>query len=452
MRKNDFTKGSIIKTIIHLALPMTLAQLINVLYNVIDRMYIGRMGDGATLALSGIGLTFPIIMIITAFANLFGMGGAPLCSIERGKQNDKQAERIMSNSYSMLLVSGLILTLFVLMFKKDILFAFGASNQTYRYANDYITIYTLGSIFVMLTLGMNSFINAQGFAKHGMYTVLIGAILNIILDPIFIFIFDLGVKGAAIATIISQFISCIWTLYFLSGKDSILHLDLFKLVFDYPIIKKIVALGLSGFVMAITNSIVQIVCNYTLSIYGGDLYVGVMTILHSIREIVSMPVNGLTNASQPVMSYNYGAKEMKRVKQAIKFMSISCIAYTSIAWCIIYVFPEFFISLFNNDSTLLSKSVEALHIYFFGFFMMSLQFSGQSVFVALNKPKNAVFFSLFRKIVIVVPLTLLLPTMYRLGVNGVFLAEPISNFIGGLACYLTMIYTIRKEMKVYQEN
>lgn len=452
MRKNDFTQGSVIKTIIHLAIPMTLAQLINVLYNVIDRMYIGRIGEGATLALSGIGLTFPIIMCITAFANLFGMGGAPLCSIERGKQNDKQAERIMSNSYSMLLLSGFILMLIVFLFKNDILFAFGASKHTFQYADDYITIYVLGTIFVMLSLGMNSFINAQGFAKQGMLTVLIGAILNIILDPICIFGLDLGVKGAALATIISQFVSCLWTLYFLSGKESILHLDLRKIVFDLKIIKDIVALGLSGFVMSITNSIVQVVCNFTLSQYGGDLYIGVMTILHSVREIVSMPVNGITNASQPVMSYNYGAKEMKRVKKAIRFMSISCIVYTTIAWCIIYLFPEFFIALFNKDATLLVKSTEALHIYFFGFFMMSLQFSGQSVFVALNKPKKAVFFSLFRKIVIVVPLTLLLPTIHHLGVNGVFLAEPISNFIGGAACYITMLFMIRKIKNVEMKS
>ena len=309
--KNDFSKGSIPRNILNIAFPMTLAQLISVLYNIVDRIYIGKIPENATLALTGLGVTLPIITIVIAFANLFGMGGAPLSSIARGRGDNEKAEEIMGNSFALLLIFGILLTILGLLFKKPLLYLFGASDATFPYANAYITIYLLGSIFVMIGLGMNNFINAQGFGRIGMMTVLLGAILNIILDPIFIFGFNMGVKGAAIATVISQFFSALWVFKFLIGKETILKIKLKNLKLKKSLVSKITFLGLSGFVMAITNSAAQIMCNVYLQYYGGDLYVGVMTILNSIREIITLPAKGLTDGAQPVISYNYGAKIIK---------------------------------------------------------------------------------------------------------------------------------------------
>lgn len=447
VQKNDFSKGSIVKNILNLALPMTLAQLINVLYNIVDRIYIGRMPENATLSMTGLGLTLPIITFISAFAFLFGMGGAPLCSIARGRGKIDEAEKIMGNSFSLLLLSGLLLTVLGLIFKKPLLFLFGASTATFPYADAYITIYLIGSVFAILSLGMNSYINSQGFGRTGMTTILVGAIANIILDPIFIFVLGLGVKGAAIATVLSQLLSSIWVLRFLTGNKAILKLRLQNLRLNAGRVSEITLLGMSGFAMAITNSIVQIISNKYLSYYGGDLYVGIMTVINSIREVIMMPVSGLTSGSQPVIGYNYGAGKYDRVRSSIKFMSVVCILYTIAAWGVLLLFPRFFIQIFNQDADLLQYGLPALHIYFFGFFMMSLQFSGQSTFVALGKSKHAIFFSIFRKVIIVVPLTIFLPTIYHLGVNGVFLAEPISNFIGGTASFATMLYVVGKELK-----
>lgn len=440
--ENDFSRGSVVKNILGLAVPMTLAQLINVLYNVVDRIYIGRIPEHATLSLTGIGLSLPMITMVIAFANLFGMGGAPLCSIERGRGNLEEAEKIMGNSFTMLVIFGALLTALGLLFKKPLLYAFGASDSTYPFADAYITIYLLGSIFVMVGLGMNSFINSQGFGKVGMCTVLLGAVANIILDPIFIFGLGMGIRGTALATIISQFLSAVWIVRFLTGKRTILRLRPSCLRLQWRRIRAIIGLGMSGFTMAITNCTVQIVCNAALQVFGGDLYVGVMTVINSLREVASMPVQGVTNSAQPVMGFNYGAEEYGRVKKAIVFTSLFSIVYTTLAWAVLHGFPEFFIRIFNQDQALIEAGIPALRLYFFGFFMMSLQFAGQAVFVALGMSKQAVFFSIFRKVVIVVPLTLLLPTMFGMGTDGVFLAEPISNFIGGAACFGTMLLLV----------
>ncbi|HIU30786.1 MAG TPA: MATE family efflux transporter [Candidatus Caccousia avistercoris] len=430
-----------------LAVPMTAAQLINVLYNVVDRMYIGHLPEASTLALTGLGLTFPIISIITAFSNLFGMGGAPLCSIARGHGDHERAETIMNNSFSLLVLSGVALTVFFLVFKRPVLYLFGASDETYPYADAYLTIYLIGSVFVMVGLGMNSFINSQGFGKTGMLTVLLGAVVNIVLDPVFIFLFHMGVQGAALATVISQLLSAAWVMRFLTGKKAIYRLRVSKMKIQPKLTREITALGLSGFIMSITNSAVQIVCNATLQQFGGDLYVGVMTVLNSIREVLTMPVTGLTNGAQPVLGYNFGAGQYARVRSGIRFMSIVCIAFTTAAWIILMLIPEVFIHIFNSSPELIEKGVPALNLYFFGFFMMSLQFAGQSTFVALGKSRQAVFFSLLRKAFIVVPLTLWLPHVFGLGVNGVFLAEPISNFIGGSASFFTMLATVWPMLK-----
>lgn len=448
--ENDFSQGSVRGNILRLAGPMTLAQLINLLYNIIDRMYIGHLPENATLALTGLGLTFPILMLVTAFSNLFGMGGAPLFSIARGRQEEDRAADIMGTTFTMLFLSGIALTVTGLLAKKPLLYLFGASDQTFPFADQYLSIYLLGSTFVMFSLGMNNFINAQGFARKGMLTVLIGAVLNILLDPLFIFVLHMGVQGAALATIISQFFSALWILRFLTGKEALIRLTRSSLKVHLSLLKEITALGTSGFVMSFTNSAVQIVCNASLQTYGGDIYVGVMTVINSIREVVSMPVQGITNASQPVLGYNYGAKEYRRVKEGIKFMSISCIAYTTVIWILLLLLPRPFIHIFNSSPQLLELGVPSMTIYFFGFFMMSFQFSGQSTFVALGRSKNAVFFSLFRKVIIVIPLTLLLPHIGGLGVNGVFLAEPISNFVGGTACFVTMLRTVLPLLKDHE--
>ncbi|MGI6254153.1 MAG: MATE family efflux transporter [Acutalibacter sp.] len=444
---SDFSKGSVAGNILRLAVPMTVAQLINVLYSVVDRMYIGRLPDAAGNALTGLGLTFPIISIVTAFANLFGMGGSPLFSIERGRNNTEKAKEIMGNTFALLVGTGVVLTAVILLIKQPLLYAFGASDTTYPYADGYITIYLLGSIFVMVSLGMNNFINAQGFGRKGMMTVLIGAVTNIALDPVFIFVLHMGVRGAALATILSQFLSALWAVSFLRGRKALIRLELPYLRLNLKLVGKIIGLGFSSFVMAITNSMVQVACNSTLQTFGGDLYVGVMTILNSVREVVTTPINGVTSAAQPVMGFNYGAKQYHRVRTGILFTTILCVVYTTAVWLLLFLFPRFFIGLFSGEEALREAAVPSMHIYFFGFFMMSLQMAGQSAAVALGRSKQAVFFSLFRKVVIVVPLTLLLPHLYNLGVNGVFLAEPISNFIGGGACYITMLLTIWREMR-----
>lgn len=444
---SDFSKGSISSNIIRLAVPMTLAQLVNVLYNIVDRIYIGRIGADATNALTGLGVCFPIITIVIAFANLVGTGGAPLFSIQRGAGNDKEAEAIMGTCLTLLLCFGLSLTVIGLLIRRPLLLALGASQTTLPYAMSYITIYLIGNVFVMLSLGLNSFINAQGFARTGMLTVVIGAVLNLILDPIFIFLLHMGVRGAAYATVLSQFVAAMWTIRFLTGPRTLLRLKASNLRLQASRVKRILTLGLAGFTMNVTNSLVQMVCNSTLQFYGGDLYVGVMTVLNSVREIIMLPVNGISSSAQPVISFNYGAQLHGRVKQAIRFTSAILVVYSLVVWGLVSAFPHFFIHIFNTDPTLTAVGVPSMHLYFFGFFLMALQFSGQSVFTALGKSRQAIFFSIFRKGIVVVPLTLLLPHIAGLGVNGVFIAEPISNLVGGCACFTTMYLTVYRKLE-----
>ncbi len=443
---NNFAKGSIIKHMLRLAVPMTLAQLINVLYNIIDRIFIGKIPVDSTNALTGLGVAFPICTVTIAFANLVGMGGAPLFSIERGKGDQKEAGRILGNSFVMLVLMGVAISVVGIFIKKPVLFLLGASEATYVHADSYISIYLLGTVFVMLSLGLNSFINAQGFGKTGMITVAIGAVVNVILDPVFIFVFDMGVKGAAVATVIAQFMSALWTLRFLTGKKTIVRLSPDNYKLDLKRVRKICGLGLSGFTMGITNSVVQMAGNASLAIHGGDMYIAAMTVINSVREVIQMPVLGLSNSAQPIISFNYGAKENNRVKLAIKYMATGLIGYTLFAWIFIMICSKQCIQLFNSDPALLQVGITAMHIYFFGFFFMAFQFTGQSTFTALGKSKQAVFFSLFRKVIIVVPLVFLLPLIGVLGVNGVFMAEPVSNLIGGMACVLTMYLNVYRKL------
>ncbi len=430
------------------ALPLTLAQLVQVLYNVVDRMYIGHIpGDETGGALTGVGLTFPLITLIAAFTNLFATGGAPLCSMARGRGVPERAKKIESDVLSMQIATGLILAAILFIAKKPLLYLFGASDATYGYASQYLSIYLLGTVFLAVGTGMNGFINLQGFPRTGMLTTVIGAVINLILDPLFIFGLHLGVRGAAIATVISQFVSACWVMAFLFGKSAVIPLspaELFHV--DFPLLKEIVTLGLSGFIMAATNSVCQAVCNATLSIYGGDIYIGVMTIINSVREMIGLPINGITSGSQPVLSFNYGAGKSGRVKQGVRFMAWAGFLYTFFMWVLIMSFPTGFLRIFSSVESLVEAGKQPLIIYFMGFFMMSFQFAGQSTFVALGKSGQAIFFSLFRKIIIVVPLTIFLPEIAALGVMGVFLAEPISNFIGGLASFLTMYVTVYRKL------
>ena len=429
-KENDFSKGSIIGHMLRLAGPMTLAQLVNVLYNIIDRIFIGKIPNDATNALTGLGVAFPICTVTIAFANLVGMGGAPLFSIERGKGNEDEAKKLLGNSFSLLIILGLLTGVTGLIFKKPLLYLLGASSATFDYANQYITIYLCGTIF----------------ARTGMLTVSIGAACNLILDPVFIFILGMGVKGAALATIISQFIAALWTFTFLTGKKTIIKIEKDCLIPNFKRTMKIFGLGLSGFTMSITNSAVQMVNNAVLSVWGGDLYIGAMTVINSIREVVHMPVQGISNSSQPIISFNYGAGEPERVKKAIRYMSFALLIYTVSAWILVMLFSKPLILLFNDNPALMNVTVTSMHIYFQGFFMMSFQFAGQSTFTALGRSKQAVFFSLFRKVVIVIPLIYILPHIGNLGVNGVFMAEPVSNFIGGIACFATMYFTVYRKL------
>ena len=444
-KENDFSVGSIPKNILSLALPMTAAQLINILYNIVDRMYLGRIPEVGRLSLTGLGLCLPIISILMGFANLCGMGGAPLCSICRGHGEREEAEEIMGNAFVLLLLFGVALTALGLAFKTPILYLFGASEVTFPYADDYLTIYLLGTVFVMIGLGMNPFINAQGFGRMGMLTVALGAVVNIVLDPVFIFLLDMGVRGAALATVIAQGCSAVWVLCFLSGRNTLLRLRLSTLRLQWRRVQRILALGMSGFMMNLTNSLVQVLCNATLQIWGGDLYVSVMTVINSIREVISMPIQGITSACQPVLGYNYGAGAYDRVRQGIRFTAVVAMVYSFAVWALTMLIPGTLIRIFNSEAALLEAGIPAFHIYFATFFCMTFQFIGQSTFVGLGKSHQAVFFSLLRKAFIVAPLTLILPPL-GLGVDGVFLAEPISNVLGGLACILTMYFTVYRRL------
>lgn len=441
-KMNDFSQGRMWRNILNQAIPLTIAQAVQVLYNVVDRIYLGHLPGASSLALTGVGLIFPIVALITAFCNLFASGGTPLCSIARGAGEKERAEKILNNTFFMLAATAVVMMGVGYGFRRPVLYLFGASDETYPYADAYLTIYLAGTVFSMLATGMNGFINAQGFPKIGMLTIVFGAVLNVILDPIFIFVMDLGVRGAAVATVISQFVSCVWVLRFLAGKQAILKLNRKMMQPDWKLLREIMTLGLPGFIMSGTNCLVQVACNATLKLYGGDMYIGVMTVINSVREIFSLPVTGLTHGAQPVISFNYGAKQYKRVRTGIIFTSIASAIFTTVCWVLVLTHPAFLISLFSSDTALIDIGIHSMQIYFFGFFFMSLQFAGQSTFVALGKSRHAIFFSLLRKAFIVFPLTLLLPKLWGLGVDGVFLAEPVSNLIGGVACFVTMVATI----------
>lgn len=445
-KTNDLGKGNIGKWLISLAAPAIVAQLVNVLYNIVDRIFIGRMDNGE-LAMAGVGVAFPILMLISAFSALIGMGGAPLCAIKMGEKNNDEAEKIMSNSFSMLLIIAVILTTGFLIFKEPILWAFGASEATIGYALDYLSIYVLGTIFVQIALGMNSYINTQGFAKIGMMTVVIGAVINIVLDPIFIFVFDLGVKGAALATVAGQMVSALWVLKFLFGKKSILKIRKKYMVPDLKVVGSTMALGVSPFIMQSTESLVLISLNTRLSMFGGDIAVGAMTIMSSIMQIILMPLQGLAQGAQPIVSYNYGAKQMDRVKKTFKLTLISCLSFTVIMCSLLMLFPNLFVGIFNNEPELVAITTWAIRIYFLGIFVFGAQIACQQTFLALGQAKISLFLALLRKVVLLVPLIYILPNLFQDKLMGVLVAEPIADIIATLTTVTCFMVFYKKKFK-----
>lgn len=446
-KKGDFSQGSVLGHILRLSLPYMLAEFVHVMYNIVDRMFIGHIPEMGTLALSSVGVVFPLITFIGAFAGLWSTGGSPICSIKRGEQDDEGAKIILETCFTMLVVTGIILTILMYPTQRWTLRWMGADDQTYPMASAYFSIYLLGSTFTLISLGANPFINMMGYPVIGMMTVLLGAFLNIVLDPIFIFVFNMGVVGAAWATVLSQVVSALWAVVFLVSKKAPVRVTRFRV--EWKEVPHVLGLGSSGFMFKMTSSLTQAVANITLRIFGGaagNLYIGAMSIINSMREVVSLPIIACAHSAQPVLSYNYGARLNRRVAESILKLFTLLISYGLIAWAIVEIAPSLFVSIFTPDQELMAVTIPCLRIFFGVFFCMSLQNAGQNTYVALNCPKRAIFFSIFRKVILVTPLTLLLPRM-GFGVYGVFLAELISQLVGGTCCFITMMVTVFAKMK-----
>ena len=449
MKRVDFENGTVTGNILEAALPMLVAQILNLLYNIVDRIYIARIPEVGTAALGAVGLCFPLIVIITAFANLFGNGGAPLFAIQRGQKDERKAVAIMDTSFTMVCASAIVLMVIGFLFARPILILFGASDNSLVYALPYMMIYLLGTLPSMVAVGMNPFINAQGYSLIGMCSVAVGAGANLLLDPLFIFGLGFGVRGAAIATVLSQCLSAIFVFYFLTKKSE-LKVRLLKkneIAACMGYAKNIISLGMAGFIMQLTNSLVTICCNNVLSVTGGDIYISVMTIVSSVRQLVETPIHAMSEGSSPILSYNYGARRPARVRKAGMVMGALILAYSAVIWSIIILEPRPLIRIFSSDAQLTKDAVPALNQYFAAFIFMDLQYMGQTVFKSLNKKKQAIFFSMLRKVFIVVPLTYLMPYALHMGTDGVFLAEPVSNVIGGTLCFATMLITVLPELK-----
>lgn len=449
MKQIDFENGKVSRNILEAAIPMLVAQLLNLLYNIVDRIYIARISEVGTAALGAVGLCFPLIVIISAFANLFGSGGTPLFSIYKGRKKEQEAGRIMNTSFSMLCISAVILMLIGFCFARPLLVLFGASEDALVYAYPYMMIYLIGTIPSMLSVGLNPYINAQGYSTMGMFSVIIGAVANLILDPLFIFVFGFGVNGAAIATVISQCMSAGFVVYFLTNKSELKMRFVRKNELSECIkyAKSITSLGTANFIMQLTNSLVTICCNNVLSVTGGDIYISVMTIISSVRQLVETPIFAMNEGTSPILSYNYGAGNASRIRKAILMLGGMVLAYTVIMWSVIIFVPDVLIRIFSSDVMLMQDAIPALKQYFAAFIFMDLQYIGQTVFKSLNKRKQSIFFSLLRKVFIVVPLTYIMPYAMHMGTKGVFMAEPVSNIIGGSLCFVTMLCTVLPELK-----
>ena len=436
------------RLLLKLALPTVAAQLINMLYNIVDRMYIGHIKDVGALALTGVGVCMPLIMIISAFAALVGNGGAPRASIYMGKKDTDTAQKILGNCFSLQIILSIILTIILLIGNKTFLLAFGASENTISYAVNYMNIYAIGTIFVQLTLGMNAFITAQGFAKTGMLSVLIGAVANIVLDPVFIFGMNMGVRGAALATIISQTLSCIWVLSFLFGKKTFLKIKPENLRLHAKIILPCVALGSSLFIMQASESIISVCFNSSLLKYGGDIAVGAMTILTSVMQFAMLPLQGLGQGAQPIMSYNYGAKNNDRVRKTFRLLLKVSFGYSIVLWAIVMLFPQMFAMMFTSDNALLSFTSQALRIYVASMFMFGIQIACQMAFNALGKAKDSIIVAVMRKFILLIPLIYIMPAIFKANqTNAVYMAEPVADFIAVCFTAILFAFEFKKAMK-----
>ena len=496
MSKVDFNDGAVTRDILRTSLPMLIAQVLNLLYSIIDRVYIGRIPDAGTEALGAVGLCFPIIILITGFTNMFGLGGSPIFSMAMGRGDKKQAAEVENTAFRLLIVTAVVITVTCELFGAPLLRLFGATEAELPMSLSYLRIYLIGTIFIMLATGMNAYINAQGYSVDGMISVTIGAAANLILDPIFIFALGMGVQGAAAATVLSQFLSVLYVLRFLFGnpfrrgtitssRKSVRTEETtppaastqaggpapaaeytdgpsaaqprhpsgrknefaITFAFSFPHAKEIISLGTAPFIMQCTNSLVSIACNNVLMTVGGSLYVSVYTIVSSVRSILDTPVMAITEGASPVLSFNYGARRPANVRKGIAVMLALTLPYTFVVWLLVMLVPEFFVRIFSSDAEIMADAARALHLYFFAFIFQSFQYAGQTVYKALGKKTRAIFFSLFRKVVLVVPLTYALPTLFGFGTDGVFLAEPISNVVGGLACFITMLLTVLPELR-----
>lgn len=435
------------KLLFSLAVPAITAQVVNMLYNIVDRIYIGHIPEIGTAALTGVGITFPIITLISAFSSLIAMGGAPRASISMGEGNKDRAERILGNCFTTLLVLSVVLTAIFLIFQEPILWAFGASENTIGYATDYMRIYVCGTVFVQIALGMNMFITSQGFAKTSMLTVIIGAALNIALDPLFIFVFNMGVQGAAIATVLSQAVSAIWVLLFLLGKRTVLKIKLSCMAVQRKIILPVLALGVSPFIMQSTESLLSVVLNTSLLRYGGDTAVGAYTVIASIMQVINLPLQGLTQGAQPITSFNYGARNMERVRKSIRLLLTCTLTYSTLFWLCIMLIPQVFVGIFTSDPELMDTAVWAVRIFLFGVFAFGAQTGFQQSFLALGQAKVSLLLALLRKIVLLIPLIYILPLLFTDKLFGVFVAEPIADILAASTTTVSFLLWARKNLR-----
>ena len=437
------------KLLLKLSVPAITAQLVNVLYNIVDRAYIGNIPETGAQAIAGLGITMPIIVLIMAFSSLVGMGGAPLASMRLGAQDDEGAQRILNNCFAMVLGFAVVLTVLCEVLAVPLLRAFGASSATLPYALEYLRIYAAGTVFVMITLGMNSFINCQGFSSVGMWTVIIGAALNIALDPLFIFVLDMGVRGAALATILSQGVSCLWVLLFLTGKKTRIRLKPAMMKPRRDIVGRVLGLGVSPFVMQSTESLVQIVINTGLARYSGDLAVASMTIISSVIMVLNMPLQGLGQGAQPIISYNFGAKNIDRVRRTFRLLITITLSFSTLMCLLVELVPGVFIRIFSSDAELIELTCRVIRIFIAGFFAMGAQFAVQQTFLSVGQAKASVFIAMLRKVVLLIPLALILPRLFGLGAMGIYIAEPIADFTcASISCILFAV----KSRKIFAEQ
>ena len=439
--KNFLVTEPVGKLLFKLSIPTVIAQLINMLYNIVDRIYIGHIPGEGSLALTGVGVCMPIIMIVSAFAALVSSGGAPRASIYMGKQDNKSAENILGNCFILQIIISVILTAILLIWGRDLLLAFGASTNTIRYATDYMRIYAFGTLFVQLTLGMNAFITAQGFTTISMVSVLIGAICNITLDPVLIFGFHMGVKGAALATILSQAISMVWVVLFLCGKKTQIHLRRNNMRLTPSVIIPCVTLGLAAFIMQASESVVTVCFNSSLLRYGGDIAVGAMTILTSVMQFAMLPLQGIAQGAQPISSYNYGAKNADRVKRTFRLLLITCLVYSVSLWTAVQLAPRVFVSIFTADSSLVEFTAPMLKIYLGGLFLFGIQIACQMTFTSLGKAANSIVVAVVRKFVLLLPLIYIMPHVISNATVGVYMAEPIADIIAVM--FTSVLFTVQ---------